>query len=668
ATGPARRFLVGNPQIQLLDVLAGATLDRMAAAEQQAARGEVVIDSATVAALGGAAIIAEWREDDASGERFAVLREIRIENVELRKSIVPDDTSQFSILNSEILRSWLLPPVFERLHAGQGAYLAELRPAVALFVGFSGIDYDADDDAGARLDAYVRWVQGIVARFDAYVLQLTMGDKGGYLYAAFGAPLAHDDDSARAVAAALEIAVPPADLAFVKGARLGLSRGRMRTGDYGGATRRTYGVLGDEVNLAARLMAKAQPGQILVSQAVARAVEQVYQLDPIGEIRVKGKQEPVAVAAVRGQRAPNQARAPTLFADPLVGRERELAQLEQWLDEALAGEGRLLHLEGVAGVGKSHLAAAMAERAQQRGMRVALGVCQIVDQRRSYAVWNAIFRTLFGVAEPVGDPVAEVAARVAAANPDWLLRFPLLGDLLDLPIADNSTTAAFEPRLRQEALFALAVALLQHWAQAQPLLLVIEDAHWMDEASASLILALARVLAADSIAVFLLQRSPSHQDQGLVPELSRLQVYRSLELSDLAPEGIAALASNRLNGPFNQLALDLIQTQAHGNPFFAEELIDALRESGALERGDDAVWRLAPALVDALRDAECLIKDPADGEWRLADNAQLATLNLGIPDSVHGVVLSRIDRLPEAHRLTLKVASVIGQMFEVALL
>jgi adenylate cyclase len=668
ATGPARRFLVGNPQIQLLDVLAGATLDRMAAAEQQAARGEVVLDSVTVAALGDAASIVEWREDETTGERFAVLSKLQISDFRLQ--IEPIESAQSTIYNlqSEMFRSWLLPPVFERLHAGQGAYLAELRPAVALFVGFSGIDYDADDDAGARLDAYVRWVQSILARFDAYVLQLTMGDKGGYLYAAFGAPLAHDDDAAQAVAAALEIAAPPAALAAIQGARLGLSRGRMRTGDYGGATRRTYGVLGDEVNLAARLMAKAQPGQILVSQAVARAVEQVYQFDPIGEIRVKGKQEPVVVAAVRGRRAPNQAQAPTLFADPLVGRERELTQLERWLDEALAGHGRVLHLEGVAGVGKSHLAATVAELARQHGMHVALGVCQIVDQQRSYAVWSDIFRALFGLAEQAGDPVAQIASRVTAANPDWLLRLPLLGDLLDLPIADNATTAAFEPRLRQEALFALVVALLQHWAQTQPLLLVIEDAHWMDEASAGLMLALARVLATHSIALIVLQRPPSRHEQGLAPELIRLPVYRSLELSDLAPEGIAALVTNRLKGPFDRLALDLIQTQAHGNPFFAEELIDALRESGALEQADDTEWRLAPALVDALRDAECLIRDPDSGAWRLADNAQLATLSLGIPDSVHGVVLSRIDRLPEAHRLTLKVASVIGQIFEVALL
>jgi class 3 adenylate cyclase len=666
ATGPARRFLVGNSRIQMLDVLAGATLDRMAAAEQQASRGEVVLDSATAAALGDRAKIAEWREDGA-GNRFAVVRELKMENGKLKNTGSNDDVSQFSILNSELVRSWLLPPVYERLSAGQGAYLAELRPAVALFVGFGGIDYDADDHAGAKLDAYIRWVQGILARYEAYVLQLTMGDKGGYLYAAFGAPLAHDDDPARAVAAAIEISAPPHELVSIRGARVGLSRGRMRTGDYGGATRRTYGVLGDEVNLAARLMAKAQPGQILVSQAVARAVDQVYQFDPIGEIAVKGKREPVIVAAVRGLRAPDQTRTPILFTAPLVGRERELAQLEEWLGDALAGRGRALHLEGAAGVGKSHLAATLAERARQRGMRVVTGVCQIVDQQRSYAVWNVIFRALFELADGANDPAAQVAARVVAANPDWLVRLPLLGDLLDLPIPDNATTAAFDPRLRQEALFAQALALLRHWAQAQPLLLVIEDAHWMDEASAGLALALARVLATDAIALMLVQRPSPQRHQPLAPELNRLPAYRLLELSDLAPEGIAALVSNRLQGPLDRLTLELIQAQAHGNPFFAEELIDALRESGTLKYGDGE-WCLASALVDTLRDAECLVRDSTSGEWRLADNAQLATLSLGIPDSIHGVVLSRIDRLPEAHRLTLKVASVIGQMFEVALL
>src|SRR5690606_30650666 len=98
-------------------------------------------------------------------------------------------------LDPERLRPWLLPPVYARLEAGQGQFLADLRPAVALFNAFGGIDYDGDPEAGQKLDSYIRWAQRIVARYDGALLQVQIGDKGSYFYCAFGAPLAHEDDA-----------------------------------------------------------------------------------------------------------------------------------------------------------------------------------------------------------------------------------------------------------------------------------------------------------------------------------------------------------------------------------------------------------------------------------------------------------------------------------------
>ncbi len=117
---------------------------------------------------------------------------------------------------------------------------------------FPGLDYDADGAAGEKLHAYISWVQSIIARYEGTLIQLTVGDKGCYLYAAFGAPQAHDDDAARAIATALELRSPPPGLEWAQGVQLGITRGRMRTGSYGGPTARTYGVLGGETNMAAR--------------------------------------------------------------------------------------------------------------------------------------------------------------------------------------------------------------------------------------------------------------------------------------------------------------------------------------------------------------------------------------------------------------------------------
>jgi adenylate cyclase len=208
AFGPARRFVVGDPAVQCRDVLPGATLDRLAAAEHFARPREVLLDSKTVESLGDAIRISEWRMDTETGERFAVLRELKIENVELKNPDVASDLSQFSILNSQF-KAWLLPTVYARLAAGHDDVPIELRPTTALLLRFGRLDYDGDDAAGAHLDRYIRWVEGILERYGGTLIDLTIGDKGSYLYSAFGAPVAHENDAERALRAALELLTPP---------------------------------------------------------------------------------------------------------------------------------------------------------------------------------------------------------------------------------------------------------------------------------------------------------------------------------------------------------------------------------------------------------------------------------------------------------------------------
>lgn len=256
AAGPARRFVVGEPTIQRIDTLVGATLDKVAAVEHRTKKGEIAASAELVEILGETAVeIVAWREDEETGSRFAVI-------TGLSQPVAPHPWPDLAAdaLPPETVKSWLLPPVYERLQ-GSGGFLAELRPAVALFIKFGGLDYDRDPQVGDKLDAYIRWVQSVLAHYEGYLLQLTIGDKGSYLYAAFGAPLAHDDDAPRAVAAALDLQNPPAALNFIRQIQMGLSQGRMWSGACGAIDRRAYGVMGAETNMAARLMSRAAPGQ-----------------------------------------------------------------------------------------------------------------------------------------------------------------------------------------------------------------------------------------------------------------------------------------------------------------------------------------------------------------------------------------------------------------------
>ncbi|MGH9104668.1 MAG: adenylate/guanylate cyclase domain-containing protein, partial [Acidimicrobiales bacterium] len=224
AAGRARRFVVGDPDVQLIDVLGGALMERLAGAEHQARRGEVVVDRATAAALSGRLVLASRRGEGT--DRVGVVQALRGPG---RPPVAP---LPYPGLPRSVARRWLLPCVYERMRAGRGEFLSELRPAVPVFVRFSGIDCDEDPRAPHLLDQFVRRAQAVVDGQGGNLLQLTIGDKGAHLYAVFGSPLAHEDDAARACAAALDLLGLEHETA-VSTLAVGVASGRLRSGTYG---------------------------------------------------------------------------------------------------------------------------------------------------------------------------------------------------------------------------------------------------------------------------------------------------------------------------------------------------------------------------------------------------------------------------------------------------
>ena len=200
ASGPVRRFVVGDPAIQQLDTLAGATLTRLATAEHLAGKGDVVVDAETAFVLRDLVEVREWPVDYGTNLHFAKVGWLRDE-------VIPAPLpSPVRALAPEELRPWVLGTVFTREQSGLGAFLTELRPATALFMSFGGLDYDVDEQAGEKLDAVTRRVQGYSHPLRRRAAELTIGDKGNYFYANFGAVVSHEDDARRAIQAALESA------------------------------------------------------------------------------------------------------------------------------------------------------------------------------------------------------------------------------------------------------------------------------------------------------------------------------------------------------------------------------------------------------------------------------------------------------------------------------
>ena len=298
--GPARRFLVGDPNQHQIDVLAGRTLAVLSAAEHQARRGEILFASDGLPAIEEKFIVSEWRDAFSNG-KFAVVTGLMQDVVPTPWPELPRD----AILEAQA-KPWMPAAVFEKVRAGKSDLLSELRPAAALFLKFGGLEYDTEADAGAKLDAFVQWVDKVIAPYDGSLIQLIVGDKGSYLYIVFGAPISHNDDATQALSAALELASPPESFAFITDLQIGLAYGQMRVGAYGSSAQRTYGAIGDKTNLAARLMqATAAPASsetadtmratIICNDSVYEATQMQFEFESMPPILVKGKTQPIAI-------------------------------------------------------------------------------------------------------------------------------------------------------------------------------------------------------------------------------------------------------------------------------------------------------------------------------------------------------------------------------------
>ncbi|MEM7032893.1 MAG: AAA family ATPase [Chloroflexota bacterium] len=527
ACGPVRRFSVGDPQVQLIDVLAGDTLDRMAAAEKMAQRGDVVLGPQATALLEADLDIAMKRSSLTTQGvlDFAVINGLKVTAdsatwPNLHQST--SDLAQRPLTETEI-RSWLLPLLYERFQAGQDEFLAELRRTYPLFVLFEGIDYE-DDDAGAKLNTFVCQVQHILNRYGGYLIQLTTGDKGTYFYSCFGAPVSHDDDAIRAAAAATSILALPNELDFINHVQLGLSQGRMRSGPCGSTTRRTYGVLGDEVNMAARLMELAKPGQILTTQRVAYALGNRYSVAFLEEKQLRGRDKALAIFTILDQQASafptTEARTSTLTTSLDV-----LQSVVNPLINAITNEhGQVLYLNG-------------RKQDQDKFIRDATpyfssDVVQLflndsasdgAETQPTYGLWHGMFRQLMQVPDSVSipDQIDYVFRWIEESNEDWVRLTPLLGDLLTLPIPDNSTTAIFDVSLlRQGALFAFALEIIQHMAQQKPLAIVLRLTHTYTAAAQRLTTALTQGIGQSPVLLIIAERDGTPTIEADLEKLS----------------------------------------------------------------------------------------------------------------------------------------------------
>jgi class 3 adenylate cyclase/tetratricopeptide (TPR) repeat protein len=479
-----------------------------------------------------------------------------------------------------------------------------------------------------------------------------MGD--GFL-AFFGAPVTHEDDPARAVQAALDVIraarglaadlqkefaakLDPARLTFA--IRVGVHTGRAVVGYVGSEVLYEYTPIGDAPNLAARLQEEADPMTVLISSATYRHVRGVFECQDRGRRQLKNRAQPVHLYRVIGRS--QRVSAPSVSA-PMVGRDLQLSNLLNSYARFETGRGAIRLIIGEGGYGKTRLCVEARRRLGDHGADWVIAHTQSFGRTISYLPFREILRECAGITENATDSGAWEAlaayVRDTMGESGWET-LPYLATMLGLNIQPpfNHHVESLDAESMRSQVFRSVRRTLAAHALKRPLVLVVDDLHWMDESSLALLGHLLPLCEQAPLLFWCLSRPGSRATQSL-QDIAAAAHLRSFDVVELGPLSTAesqqlthaVLSVDAATEPLH----DLLSFKAEGNPFFIEEVIHALIEDGSVS------W------------------DRGRQRWRARRNLE----QVSVPDTVQGLIAARIGRLDDWAREVLRAGAVIGRTF-----
>ncbi len=523
----------------------------------------------------------------------------------------------------------------EKILTSKAALEGERKQVTVLFADLKGsMELLADRDpeeARKILDPVLERMMEAVHHYEGTVNQV-MGDG---IMALFGAPLAHEDHAVRACYAALRMQETvkrySEDLRRAQGAavriRVGLNSGDVVVRSIGSDLHMDYTAVGQTTHLAARMEQLADPGSVLLSADTLRLAEGYVQVKSLGPVPVKGMPEPVEIFELTGAgTARTRLQAAALRGlTRFVGRDAEVEHLRRVLTQADAGRGQVVAVVGEAGVGKSRLTYEFTHSHRVQDWLIVEASSVSYGKATSYLPVIDLLKGYFKIGERDDhrEMRAKVLGRVLALDRTFEPLLPPLLALLDVPVEDAAWSSLDPPQRRQRTLDAVKRLLLRE-SQVQPLLVVFEDLHWVDGETQALLDILVESLGSARL-LLLVNYRPEYEHRW-----GSKTAYSQLRLDSLPAESAMELLAALL-GPDEKLAALTQMLVKRGNPFFLEETVRTLVETGALV-GERGAYRLT-------RPVE----------------------SLQVPATVQTILAARIDRLPAEEKQLLQAASAIGK-------
>jgi len=529
------------------------------------------------------------------------------------------------------IRAFIPGAIRSRIDSGQTDWLAELRKITVLFINLPDLNHESLEKAQEAMCA----LQISLYRYEGSINKISVDDKGVSLVAAMGLPpLAHEDDPARGVRAAIAMQEELKKLGLQSS--IGITTGQTFCGSVGSSVRREYTIIGDTVNLASRLMQVAQ-GSILTDKTTAKVASNRLNFTPLEPVTIKGKQQPITIYQPSLLTA-KKSKTPSNPKTPIVGRINEIAFLkEKLLLSKQTCKCSSIIIEGEAGIGKSRLTEQLITQAQELELLTLTSEGDSIESSTPYFAWRNVVNQLFQLENLSDADKTEQQTHILRQLPNdakTLQSAPLLDVFLPWDWVDNEYTAELIGKTRADAVHELLINLLKQ-ASKNPLILVMEDAHWLDSGSWALLLLVCQQI--ENLITVIVTRPIAEPIPLEYKEIQVLSKTEKIVLNNLSVADTISLVCHRLGvNSLPKQVEDLIIEKSEGNPFFSEELAYVMRDLGFIEI--------------------------INGECRLSNKSnELKTTKL--PNTIQGLITSRVDRLTPAQQLTIKVASVIGRVF-----
>jgi len=641
--GPATFLTVGDVESDMEWVLAGLALEMATAAEAHGQRGQVVLAPGACSLLPDEFLPPGIQRPEAvqgPDPGYCIVPPLDRDVPRLPPIDDPlvglDKSAGERVLRD--LAPYLPQSIFDRVLLGQGDLPGDYRRITNLFVYFDGLDFERAE-VGDEALAYYRWAHAIVDRYGGRLIRTLVDDKGASLHILFGAPDKHADDPVRGLRCALALQRDPGRPAFITRQRIGVTSGNVFAGTIGSPTRREYTVAGDEVNLSARLTTICPAGEVLVDAYTRDRTARGFDFEALPPMQLKGKSQPVIAYRLLGERPSETGLVARYLSSRwrIVGRDAEVSALRQAADQALAGTGRVIALEGLAGVGKTRLVEEVVRHWVGSGGDGFVGQAVSHGSNSPYHLWANFWHAFFGIGETDSSERRwqKVKATVAGEAADLGAWIEVLAPALGLPASETRLTSSLDAADRRRKLFEITLNLLTARAHRQPLLVLFEDLHWADRPSLELIDYVGERILQTPLLLCLCFRP--REDLEMETLSSMHCTWRILD--ELGPDENAELVRAILGEVHLPSTLQQeIYDKTQGNPLYVEELLNSFIAGGTLV--------------------------PEDGHFRLSGDPSAIT----IPDTLQDLLMARIDRLEAPSRDLVQVASVIDRRFAYAVL